>query len=560
MSIKVVKAEIDRFLRGSEPEVLCISGKWGVGKTYSWNFYLAAAKKKLQIGLTRYAYVSLFGLKTLDELKYALYEATKPVERIGEEVQWNDLDPQKATAALENPLRRIVSSISRVPFIQNYIGIPENILFYFVGKQLICIDDIERAGEGLNVNDVFGLVSFLKEQRKCRVVLLLNEEEIDKRQKEVFEKQFEKIVDTHLQFDPQPEEAAEIVFPSREGMQKQLYEHCVTLRIQNIRVIKKIEKIANRLREILEDKYEELIPQAIHSATLFAWARYQRDGQPPPFDFLKDVGRLHGFFRDENKVSEDEKQWRTLMAEYKFTSMDDFDKAIYDIVESGVFNEAVLISAAQKQSQGVTKSKQEQIIRDTWGLYHGSFDDNETEVMDAIYNITLNNMKATSPSNLDVTVRMLNEFDRAEDAENLLTQYIAERADEKELYDLESNPFGSEIRDPELREAFRKKLLEFTDDRNPADVLESMIRNHGWSLEDRELIDKLTVDDLYKIFKQEKGDRLRAVMRASMMLNADGSGKESVAQKAIRALERIAGENRLNAKRVSAYGIQLKPK
>jgi hypothetical protein len=87
-----------------------------------------------------------------------------------------------------------------------------------------------------------------------------------------------------------------------------------------------------------------------------------------------------------------------------------------------------------------------------------------------------------------------------------------------------------------------------------------MIRNHGWSLEDRELIDKLTVDDLYKIFKQEKGDRLRAVMRASMMLNADGSGKESVAQKAIRALERIAGENRLNAKRVSAYGIQLKPK
>jgi hypothetical protein len=126
------------------------------------------------------------------------------------------------------------------------------------------------------------------------------------------------------------------------------------------------------------------------------------------------------------------------MAEYKFTSMDDFDKAIYDIVESGVFNEAVLISAAQKQSQGVTKSKQEQIIRDTWGLYHGSFDDNETEVMDAIYNITLNNMKATSPSNLDVTVRMLKEFDRAEDAENLLTQYIAERADEKELYDLES--------------------------------------------------------------------------------------------------------------------------
>ena len=38
-----VEKEIARFLVSPEPEVLCISGKWGVGKTFSWNVFLRTA-------------------------------------------------------------------------------------------------------------------------------------------------------------------------------------------------------------------------------------------------------------------------------------------------------------------------------------------------------------------------------------------------------------------------------------------------------------------------------------------------------------------------------------
>ena len=44
--------------------------------------------------------------------------------------------------------------------------------------QLICIDDLDRKGEKLRVEDVLGLVSFLREERKCKVALLLNEEQL----------------------------------------------------------------------------------------------------------------------------------------------------------------------------------------------------------------------------------------------------------------------------------------------------------------------------------------------------------------------------------------------
>jgi hypothetical protein len=36
MTAETTKAEIVRFLRGNEPGVLCITGEWGVGKTFLW--------------------------------------------------------------------------------------------------------------------------------------------------------------------------------------------------------------------------------------------------------------------------------------------------------------------------------------------------------------------------------------------------------------------------------------------------------------------------------------------------------------------------------------------
>jgi len=35
-STSAVQDEIKRFLISADPEVLCIVGEWGVGKTYNW--------------------------------------------------------------------------------------------------------------------------------------------------------------------------------------------------------------------------------------------------------------------------------------------------------------------------------------------------------------------------------------------------------------------------------------------------------------------------------------------------------------------------------------------
>jgi hypothetical protein len=80
MSIELVKAEIAKFLKGADPTVLCLRGKWGVGKTHAWNEQLEVAQSQGQLGMKTYAYVSLFGLNSLDSLKFAIFENSQNVE------------------------------------------------------------------------------------------------------------------------------------------------------------------------------------------------------------------------------------------------------------------------------------------------------------------------------------------------------------------------------------------------------------------------------------------------------------------------------------------------
>jgi len=70
MSQVLALSEIERFLANPNPEVLSISGRWGVGKTHAWDTVLKSMRTKAP--LRRYAYVSVFGLRSLEALKTSI--------------------------------------------------------------------------------------------------------------------------------------------------------------------------------------------------------------------------------------------------------------------------------------------------------------------------------------------------------------------------------------------------------------------------------------------------------------------------------------------------------
>ncbi len=545
MSVKLAHQEINRFLSEEGPEVLVIKGKWGVGKTYTWNQYLNDVARKKKLSYKRYSYVSLFGVKDLESLKYSIFETM---------VAEVDIATGPTTTTISKGLTTGFGMFLKSPKVQSYIGSTERILFAGVRNQIICIDDLERLGEGLTVVDILGLISFLKEERKCKVVLLLNDEELKGDDQKQFKKQLEKISDVVIAFKPTPIEAAEIVFPKHnKGIQKLLYENSIKLDIVNIRVIKKIEKFALKFEKILKGKYSGLLTQAIHSATLFTWMIHQPD-DAPPFEFVSDFSRLHGI-TDTKNTSEQDKAWQSKIREYGYSNTDDFDKIIYENIRLGYFNEDILIQEAEKHIKIVNKNDLDKAFQEAWNQYHDSFENNEKDVLDGIYNATKNNIKYITPNALDSAVTFLKEFNHKVQALELIKLFIKER-DEEKTFNLDSISRMHDIKDSDLLEAFTKKAKSIKSKMDPGEVLKKISEERGWNPEDIQCLSKINPEDFYTMFKGARGTFKHQIIRSALdfaNINPPSDEMQLISENAKIALQKIAGESKINARRISGY-------
>jgi len=128
--------------------------------------------------------------------------------------------------------------------------------FLAVRDQIVCIDDLERKGDTLKIKDVLGLVSFLKEERRCKVVVILNDGAFEESEKEDFATYFEKTVDTHVQFTPTPTECAQIALPTESKRHVTMRRFCEALQISNIRVVKRIERMVALVEDALPNASE----------------------------------------------------------------------------------------------------------------------------------------------------------------------------------------------------------------------------------------------------------------------------------------------------------------
>ena len=99
-------------------------------------------------------------------------------------------------------------------------------MFLLARNKIVCLDDLERAGAGLNIKDVLGLASQLKDEKGCKVIILLNDEKLEESQKIDFENQLEKVADIIFNFDPSPEEAITIALTTEGAFKELLSQNC----------------------------------------------------------------------------------------------------------------------------------------------------------------------------------------------------------------------------------------------------------------------------------------------------------------------------------------------
>jgi hypothetical protein len=175
------------FKSCTEGIVLSINAEWGVGKTYFWKNY---ANEKLQE--TEIAYISLFGKKNIDEIK--------------SEILLKLSKRKKNLSALKELTQKYKNALSSLDALTSGIaGVLGSALISaldsdFFENKFICFDDFERLSNGISHQEIMGLVSELKEEKKCKIILIMDSSNIN--DSDIFKLYKEKTIDLELFYSP----------------------------------------------------------------------------------------------------------------------------------------------------------------------------------------------------------------------------------------------------------------------------------------------------------------------------------------------------------------------
>ena len=167
-----LKQGILNYIKMENSGALMVTGPWGCGKSYFFEHILFAELKNDKYKPIR---VSLFGMSSLSELsknivcEFAQYATdNKTLGKIFEEGA---------------KIFKRIGSV-KVPVISDYVDLKSILgegkaLYKLVpSKAVICLDDLERAIEKYDINDVLGVINDLVENRHFKVIIIANKDYI----------------------------------------------------------------------------------------------------------------------------------------------------------------------------------------------------------------------------------------------------------------------------------------------------------------------------------------------------------------------------------------------
>lgn len=558
MTLKVVQTRLDKLLEAETPKVAMLTGDWGAGKTYQWKQALERAAKK---GVhPRYAYVSLFGLASLAEVRKRITEEVISAVRLpGRSTTVGDAVESDAIGL--KPMQ-IIKILPVIPYLGKLESLAQELSFSTVRNAVICIDDLERAPASLRIADVLGLASFLKEERHCRVLLISNQKKLGEDAKDELARYLEKVVEEAVDFAPTPEEACLIALgaePTEAG--KILTDRLIRLGVSNIRVISRLGMLADDLATLVIGFHPNTLAYVTSALALFGVAHFIPQKEFPTTKYLIEYGNSdwEKFFNkdksDDEKTDQEklEANWDRLIASYGYATTGPLEKEIYAGITSGFFREETIRTLSKELSQDFEDGGLKESFNDAHHRFWWGVGNSETA-----FNQLLEKTKAAlgliNASEIHAVYEVLLDLEKNEAATELLRQFIVANKDRRSAF--ATSEHFNEKYDAAFKTLIDAEFARFKEPFDLAKTLDAIDFNRGWDSADLIKIAETDFDAIATLLTGTQDNKLFA-RRLTTLLKFGERGntteEKNVRKKTIVWLSAFAATDPISALRVRRF-------
>lgn len=546
---------LDSFVSSKEPGAIVLRGPWGVGKTYFWQHQIAAhlLSKPWE---KRYSYVSLFGLNSLSELKVALAVATEEFDRDARNAkrlsQWWTKWFWQAWRWTSDVLPAVLRTGAGLSKLFDKVG------FYLVRGRIICFDDIERHGNGLDLKDFLGLVSYLTEQRNCRVVVILNSGQLGSEQ-EVWDQHREKVFHGEIKFEPSLSQTIELGLAddADEQWYPFLYAAFEELAVSNIRLVARAARfmhlaMATTNGEPIRDQTAASIARVV---AMLVYSIHGRGAGGPPLERVLKRDLLNTAYgaKDGDQRTTQQIDWDRVITGYGLHLYRSMDHALLAMVEAGYPDEETLGAAIREVECNADMQSRKEAWHNAWRLYHDTVAENGDAIVEAFEKTWPGVSDTEHASNLQSTARLLRMLGRPDLATKFIDEWVRQRSAGRfnELDDRELHLFRK-IEDPELLAAVARASAQAHLNLDVQTAFGMMRESHGFPQAAIQALGEATVEDLVEVVDATVGEDLSPTIRRIVELGSTHGNPAwvSASQKMLEACRLIAARSPLAADRM----------
>lgn len=531
--ISNAEGALRNFVESNFSRVFLLKGKYGTGKSHFLRQFLMAHQRALPLFVS---YTSCFGLHDLKELASVASGSLKARQI------------KRFTYGNASQFARYV--LSCIPITKN-LQLPPLTWIWKIANScglLLIIDDIDRKGTNLALEDILGFASSLTEHSTSRtkVILVINEEALAQTENCILAKLREKLIDVEFQFSPSATELAQ-EFVRNKSIRNAIEKIHEIAHSPNIRTMLKIENM-------LDDFESSITPLNLSNGNrehfvilAFIYLSFGELMTDPRFvNSLKERWR-RVFVGDTD--SENTKEVYRLMGESGFEFDKHFDLLLLHFFSHGYINQELLAAFKQEHLKKGQQTEFQKDWRNLWSIFNSNFRNSESDFKSAATSFISKHNSLIGASDLNKIAGYLSQLGIETDP--LWNNWLDANLDEiphDELDDLQA------ILPPELAprlEALKQsKLIHVTFD--------TLLVNERPNSAHAALFASWTPEQFVKWFDtQDDNESLLVELRSFMGSNYSDPAYRTISNSLRSALRLKAAEGKFNKLRVNAMFGQI---